>query len=428
MDLPIDISSLGLRGQSVFGLVFFMFIAWGLSSRKSQFPFLAAALTIGIQIVVALFLLRWPPAANALGSLKLAVEALQSATEQGTALVFGYVGGGPAPFEIVDQSATFSFAFRGLPLVIFFSGLSALLWHWKILKFFVRGLAFLLERVFGIGGAVALSSAANTFLGQTEAPLLIKPYLEKVTRSELFMIITGGFATVAGSVMALYAFILAEIDPSILGHVIVASIISVPAAILMAKIMMPEEKGVAPTPAEAADDFGYVNSMDAFMRGVTDGLALYLNIIASLIAFTAFAALVNIILGAFPDVYGAPLSLERIFGFIFRPLMWAAGVPWGEAFQAGTLMGIKTALNELIAYLELASLPAGTFSERSTLIVLYSLCGFANFASLGIVIGGLTVLAPKRREDVIALSPLALMAGTLATLMTGAVIGVLTAP
>ena len=426
MDFPLAVDGWNLRAQSAFGLVFFMGVAWLLSTRKTGFPMFAALGTIILQLGIALFLLEWEPAANALSSLKLAVEALQKATEAGTTLVFGYVGGGPAPFEVIDDSAMFSFAFRGLPLVIFFSGLSALLWHWKILKFFVRGLAALLVRLFGIGGAVALSSAANTFLGQTEAPLLIRPYLSKVTRPELFMIITGGFATVAGSVMALYAFILAEIDPSVLGHIIVASIISVPAAILMAKIMMPEDIGVEPTPAEAADDFGYVSSMDAFMRGVTDGLALYLNIIASLIAFTAFAALVNIILNAFPDVFGAPLSLERIFGFIFRPFMWAAGVPWQEAFQAGSLMGVKTALNELIAYLELSKLPEGTFSERTTLIVIYSLCGFANFASLGIVIGGLTVLAPDRRQDVINLSPRALIAGTLATLMTGAVIGLIT--
>ncbi|MCK5749663.1 MAG: nucleoside:proton symporter, partial [Oricola sp.] len=254
-------------------------------------------------------------------------------------------------------------------------------------------------------------------------PLMIRPYLNKVSRSELFIIITGGFATVAGSVMAVYAIILENVDPSVLGHIIVASIISVPAAILMAQVMIPAEKGEVPTPADAADDFSYASSMDAFVRGVTDGLALYLNIIAALIAFTALAALVNIILDIFPDVAGEPLTLERILGVIFMPLMWLAGIPWNEAFDAGSLMGIKTAVNELVAYVSLAGVPDGTFSERSFLIIVYSLCGFANFASLGIVIGGLTVLAPERRQDVINLAPRALVAGTLATLMTGAVIG-----
>ncbi|HXI87044.1 MAG TPA: nucleoside transporter C-terminal domain-containing protein, partial [Parvularculaceae bacterium] len=266
---------------------------------------------------------------------------------------------------------------------------------------------------------------ANTFLGQTEAPLLIRAYLSKVTRAELLIIITGGFATVAGSVMAVYATILNNVEPSILGHIIVASIISVPAAITIGQVMMPEEKGVKPTPAEAADDFGYASSMDAFMRGVTDGLGLYLNIIASLIAFTAFAALINIMLSAAPDVAGAPLTLQRILGAGFAPLMWLAGVPWKEAFDAGSLMGVKTAVNELVAYVELARLPAGTFDERSFLITVYSLCGFANFSSLGIVIGGLSALAPDRRQDVIELAPRALVAGTLATLMTGAVLGLI---
>lgn len=425
MDLPFDIGAIGLRGQSAIGIVAFVFVAWLFSTGKTRFPFFIAVTTIAAQIGIALLLLYLPPARDALGSLQVVVRALQEATAAGTTFVFGHLGGGEPPFEVVNPGGMFSFAFGALPLVIFFSGLSALLWHWRVLKVFVRGLAFLLQRVFNVGGAVALSSAANTFLGQTEAPLLIRPYLSKVSKPELFIIITGGFATVAGSVMAVYATILAEVDPSMLGHIIVASIISVPAAILMAQVMMPEEKGVTPTPAAAADDFGYASSMDAFMRGVTDGLGLYLNIIASLIAFTAFAALVNIMLAAGPDVLGGPLTLERILGTIFAPFMWLAGVPWAEAFQAGSLMGVKTAVNELVAYVELAKLPPGTFSERTLLIVIYSLCGFANFASLGIVIGGLTALAPDRRQDVIALAPRALIAGTLATLMTGAVIGLI---
>lgn len=422
MDIPFD---LGLRGQSALGLVAFVFIAWLFSSQKKRFPFFAAVWAIGAQILIAAFLLYTPPARAALASLQGAVRALQAATAEGTTFVFGFLGGGDAPFEVVNEGAMFSFAFGALPLVIFFSGLSAVMWHWGILKLFVRGFAFLLERVFRVGGAVALSSAANTFLGQTEAPLLIRPYLNKITRSEMLIVITGGFATVAGSVMAVFATLLSNVEPSILGHIIVASIISVPAAILMAQIMLPEEKGVSPTTVGAADDFGYGSSMDAFMRGVTDGLGLYLNIIASLIAFIAAVALFNIVLGTLPDVAGAPITLERILGYLFAPLMWLAGVPASEALAAGEYMGLKTALNEFVAYLRLANVEEGVFSERSLLIVIYSLCGFANFSSLGIVIGGLTALAPERREDVIELAPRALVAGTLATLMTGAVIGLI---
>ncbi len=425
MELPFDIGAIGLRGQSALGLVAFTFIAWLFSSNKLRFPFFAAIWTIAAQIALAWLLLYLPPARDALGSLQVVVTALQEATRAGTSFVFGYLGGAAPPFEVSDKGAMFNFAFGALPLVIFFSGLSAMLWHWGILKIFVKGFAFLLEKVFRVGGAVALSSAANTFLGQTEAPLLIRPFLARVTRAELFIIITGGYATVAGSVMAVYATILANVDPSILGHIIVASLISVPAAILMAQVMMPEEKGVTPTSSDAADDFKYASSMDAFVRGVTDGLGLYLNIIASLIAFTALAALVNIMLSAAPDVAGAPLTLERILGFIFAPLMWLAGVPWKDAFDAGALMGIKTAVNELVAYVELAKEGPGHFDERTLLIIVYSLCGFANFASLGIIIGGFTALAPERRQDVIDLAPRALISGTLATLMTGAVIGII---
>lgn len=425
MEFPVDLSTIGPRAQSAIGLAGFTLIAWVLSTKKLRFPLMTAIWTIAAQIGLAALLLYVPPAQQALASLQVVVDALAAATRAGTSFVFGYLGGAEAPFEIRNGGAMFNFAFQALPLVIFFSGLSALLWHWGVLKLFVKGMAFLLERVFRVGGAVALSSAANTFLGQTEAPLLIRPFLSKVTRAELFIVITGGFATVAGSVMAVYATILAEVDPSILGHIIVASIISVPAAILMAQVMMPEEKGVTPTPAGAADDFKYASSMDAFVRGVTDGLGLYLNIIASLIAFTAFAALINIMLSAAPDIAGAPLTLERLLGWVFAPFMWLAGVPWSEAFGAGSLMGIKTAVNELVAYVELAKAGPDAFSERSFLIIVYSLCGFANFASLGIIIGGFTALAPDRRQDVIELAPRALISGTLATLMTGAVIGLI---
>ena len=416
---------MALRAQSAAGLVVFVLIAWALSERKLQFPLLSAAWTIAAQILIAGLLLYIPGAKDALAFLNVVVDALQQATEAGTSFVFGHLGGGEAPFDVTNEEATFNFAFRALPLVIFFSGLSALLWHVGLLKLFVHGLAFLLTRVFNVGGAVGLAAAANTFLGQTEAPLLIRAFLSKLSRSELFVVITGGFATVAGSVMVLYATLLDPQLPSVLGHIIVASLISVPAAILMAQIMIPPHKEEIPTPAGAADDFKYASAMDAFMRGVTDGLGLYLNIIASLIAFTAFAALINIMLGGLPAFLGEPLTLERMLGWFFGPLMWLAGIPWSEAFDAGSLMGIKTAVNEVVAYRALAQTPEGVFSPRTVLILIYAMCGFANFASLGIVIGGLTALCPERRQDVIALAPRALIAGTLATLMTGAVIGLI---
>ncbi len=423
LDLPFDIPETSLRLRSFLGLFAFMAIAWLFSENRGRFPFKVAVITVIAQMAIAGLLLYTPGARDALAFLNVVVSTLQQATEAGTSLVFGHLGGGDAPFDVTNEGAMFNFAFRALPLLIFFSALSALLWHVGILKIFIRAFAFLLTKVFDVGGAVALAAAANTFLGQSEAPLLIRAFLAKLSRSEFFVVITGGFATVAGSVMVLYATLLEPMQPSVLGHIIVASVISVPAAILMSQIIIPPEKGAIPTPVNAADDFKYSGSMDAFMHGMTDGLKLYANVVASLIVFTAFAELVNIMLSAAPDVAGAPLTLQRILGVVFAPLMWLTGVPWSEAFDAGSLMGVKTVLNELVAYIQFAQMPADTFDERTRLILIYSLCGFANIASLGIVVGGLTAIAPERRQDVLELGPKALVAGTFSTLMTGAVIG-----
>ncbi len=427
----MDFSGLewGLRAQSAIGLFGFMGIAWLLSERKSYFPVFNSLWAIATQIAIALFLLQFEPARNVLRSLNSVVSALQEATGAGTEFLFGYLGRSDnMPFEIAPggESGLFIFTFQALPLVVFISALSALLWHWGILKWTIKGFAVVLSRIFGVGGAVSLAAAANIFLGQTEAPLLIRAYLERLTRTELFTVITSGYATVAGSVIVVYAAVLATIEPSILGHIIVASIISVPAALLISKIMVPPAKGEMPTAADAGDAFKYEGSMDAFMTGVTEGGKLWANIVISILAFVALAALVNIMLGAWaPAIGGEPLSLERILGWLFAPLMWLAGIPWSEASTAGQYMGVKTVLNELIAYFQLAGIEEGKLSERSELILIYSLCGFANIGSLGIVIGGLSSLVPSRRSDIIQLAPKAMIAGTLTTMMTGAVIGLI---
>ena len=406
-----------------------MAIAWLLSERKTRFPFFSAVWAVLAQLAVAGFFLQFDPARRALRGLNGVVSALQAATLEGTGFLFGYMGtSDPAamPFEVTNEGGLFIFAFQGLFLVVFISALSAVLWHWGILKWLVRGFALILSKLFGVGGAVALAGAANVFLGQTEAPLLIRAYLDRVTRSELFTVITSGYATVAGSVIVLYATILAPIEPSILGHIIVASIISVPAALLLGRIMVPYTDDETPTPTAAGDDFRYEGSMDAFMHGVTEGGRLWWNIVISILAFIALAALVNIMLDAFiPDVAGGPLTIQRVLGWGFMPLMWLAGVPLEEAFQAGQLMGIKTALNEVIAYVQLAGPENDNLSDRTKLILVYALCGFANIGSLGIVIGGLSGLVPNRRKEIIQLAPKALVGGTLATLMSGAVVGII---
>ncbi len=409
--------------QSVFGLVVLVAIAWGLSENRSKFDWRLVVVGVGAQLLLGLLLLKAPWAREALLALNGVVKALEQSTQAGTSLVFGYVGGGRAPFEVTDSSAMFIMGFQALPIVLVMSALSALLWHLKILKWITRGFSFLLQRTMKIGGAVGLACAANVFMGMIEAPLLIRAYLARLTRSELFVVMTTGLATIAGTVLVLYAIILGPVIEGALGHIITASLISLPAAVILARIMVP---GDGVTDAEDIDEtVEYRGALDAVMKGTQDGLQLVLTIIATLIVMTALVALTNVILGIFPDVGDSALSVQRIFGWIFAPLVWLIGVPWSEAMDAGALMGTKTILNEFLAYIDLAALPEGTLSERSELIMIYALCGFANLGSVGMMVSALVAMVPERRDEVIGLGIKSLVAGTLATSMTGAVVGIL---
>ena len=413
--------------QSAFGLVLFIGLAWALSENRRAFSWRAVLVGLALQVGLALLLLRLPASQAGLIALNDAVEALTEATRAGTGFVFGYIGGGPTPFEVTAPQSSFVLAFQALPLVLVMSALSALLWHWGILGGITRGLGYVLQKTMGIGGAVGLASAANAFVGMVEAPLLIRPYLERLTRSELFMTMTVGLATVSGTVLVLYASILSPIVPGALGQILIASLISLPAGILIARLLVPEEPYARPT--GIGDDvplLEYQSSMDAVTRGTFEGLQLLLNIMAMLIVMVALVALTNILLALLPDITGAPLTLQRMLGWVFAPLVWAMGVPPEEIYVAGQLMGTKTILNEFIAFIDLAALPAGTLSDRSTLIMVYALCGFANFGSVGILIGGMTALIPSRRQEIVTLGTRAIVSGTLATSMTGAVIGLIT--
>lgn len=413
--------------QSAFGLVLFIALAWALSENRRAFSWRAVLVGLALQVGLALLLLRLPASQAGLIALNDAVEALTEATRAGTGFVFGYIGGGPTPFEVTAPQSSFVLAFQALPLVLVMSALSALLWHWGILGSITRGLGYVLQRTMGIGGAVGLASAANAFVGMVEAPLLIRPYLERLTRFELFMTMTVGLATVSGTVLVLYASILSPIVPGALGQILIASLISLPAGILIARLMVPEEPYAKPT--GIGDDvplLEYQSSMDAVTRGTFEGLHLLLNIMAMLIVMVALVALTNILLALLPDIMGAPLTLQRMLGWVFAPLVWAMGVPPDEIYVAGQLMGTKTILNEFIAFIDLTALPAGTLSDRSTLIMVYALCGFANFGSVGILIGGMTALIPSRRQEIVTLGTRAIVSGTLATSMTGAVIGLIT--
>jgi CNT family concentrative nucleoside transporter len=397
--------------------------AWAMSEDRRAFPWRTVAAGLALQIALALLLLKVGPARAVLLSLNGVVDALMAATHAGTAFVFGYVGGAAPPFAVTSTSGLSSFAFQVLPLVIVISALAALLWHWRVLPLIVGSFAWALRKTLNLGGAVGLGSAATVFLGMIEAPLLIRPYLAKLTRSELFTLFTVGLSTVAGTVFVLYATILRNAVPGALGHILVASVLSLFSAIVIARVMLPGETQTARD--AAADDFKFRSSMDAIARGTEDGLRLWLSIVAMLLVVVALVALADILLKHLPDAFGAPLTVERIFGWLFSPLAWLLGIPWHEAPTAGSLMGDKTVLNEFVAYLHLAALPEGALDPRARLIMVYALCGFANLGSVGIMIASITGMAPERRADIVPLALRALVSGTLASAMTGAVIGLL---
>ena len=339
-------------------------------------------------------------------------------------MVFGYLGGGPLPFEESYPGASFVFAFRSLPLVVFIGALSAVLYHYRVLPFVVRGFAWVLTKTLGISEAASFSTAANVFIGMVEAPLLVRPYLLTMTRSELFIVMTGGMATIAGTVYALYASFLDGIIPDPAGHLLTASIISAPAAIVIALILVPrtgdESKG-----AEVEFDQIYENGADALTRGAIDGLRLFAYIIGMLIVLVALVEFISIVLGLLPDILDGPLTMQRMLGWLLAPVVWLLGIPWSEATSAGQLLGTKVVLNELVAYVQMAELPAGSLSERSSLIMAYSICGFANFGSLGIMTGGIGAIVPERRLEIAQLGMKSILAGTMATCMTGAIAGLL---
>jgi CNT family concentrative nucleoside transporter len=412
--------------QGLFGLAALAAFCWAASEDRRSVRLRVLGTGMGIQFALALVFLKLPPAKELFLLLNRLVMALQEATTSGTAFVFGYLGGAPSPFQAADNPAatTFILAFQALPLILVMSALSALLFYWKALPLVVRGFSWLLQKSMNIGGALGLGAAANIFVGMIEAPLFIRPYLKEMTRSEIFTVMTCGMATIAGTVMVLYASILGGAVENALGHILVASIISAPAAITVAAVMVPETK--EPTSGRIVPPQQATSSMDAVTKGTLAGLDLLLNVIAMLVVLVALVHLVNLILGLLPGAGGEDLSLQRILGWIMAPVVWLIGIPWSEAGAAGSLMGTKTILNEFLAYLQLIGLEEGVLSERSRLIMIYAMCGFANFGSLGIMIGGLGTMAPERREEIVSLGMRSIVAGTVATLMTGAVVGIVT--
>ena len=411
------------HAQSASGLIVLLLLAWLLSERRREVSWRLVALGMPLQIGLAALLLKLPLAATLFAELNRGVVAVQHATEAGSTFVFGFLGGGPVPYQETHPGASVVLAFRILPLIIVVSALAALLTYWRILPAVVAGLARLFERALGIGGAVALCAVANPFLGMVESSILVRPYIGRLTRSELCIVMCTGLATIAGTVLVLYASMLANVIPNSAGHLLVASVISLPAAVVMARIMIPES--AAPTPGELVrgDVHG---AFEAITQGTRQRLELFLNIVAILLVFVALVHLLDELIELLPQVRGSPLTLERLLGWAFAPVAWLLGVPWREASTVGGLLGTKTVLNELIAYRELAALGGDVLGERSRLIATYALCGFANFGSVGILVTGLATMAPARRAEIAGLGLRALAGGTLATCATAAVVGMLT--
>ena len=408
--------------QCILGIFVMLLIAWGLSENRRVVAWRTVIAGVVLQFVLALFILKIPVFQRFFFGLNSLVDAFDSATRAGTSFVFGYLGGGSAPFETRFPEAGFILAFRALPLVLVMSALSALLFYWRILPLLVKGFSLLLERILGVGGAVCLGAAANVFLGMVEAPLFVRPYLKDMNRAELFITMSCGMATVSGTVMVLYATILGPMVPDAMGHILVASLISAPAAIVVSILMVPS---TAPMVAgELVPPLVSHSSMDAITQGTEEGVKLLINIVAMLIVLVALVQLANTVLGLLPPVGGQPVTLQAILGTLMAPVVWLTGVPWSEAPTAGALMGTKTILNEFIAYVDLAHLDPTALSPRSRVIMTYALCGFANLGSLGILIGGMGTMCPERRRDIVQLGAKTLVSGTLATCMTGAVVGI----
>ena len=417
---------MALAMQSLMGFIAMYAIAWAISEKRNVINWRTVFGAIVLQVVMFVLLFKFPYFKDASAALNEALNGLAAATRVGTNFVFGYLGASAnpadAPFPVKDGGNTFVLMTMALPLIIVVSALSSLLFYWRILPLIVNVFSWVLKKTIGIGGAVGVSTAANVFLGTVEAPMFIKPYLAKLSRGELFITMAGGMAGIAGTVMVLYGVILRDVVPDAIGHILIVSFISAPAAIAFSALMVPHEGPV--TDGDITTDRPSSSVMDAITQGTVDGVSSYINVAAMLIVLTALIALTNMIISIPFDKGSAP-TLQGILGWIMRPVVWLIGIPWSEAQTAGALMGTKTVLNEFIAFLDLAKLSVDALSERSRVIMIYALCGFANFASIGIMIGGLGTICPERRSDIIDLGYKSLIAGTLATLSCGALVGII---
>ena len=409
--------------QALIGLAMMLGVCYLLSERRRDIRLGLVAKSLALQLGLAALLLKLPASQQLFLALGKGIDLLRAATETGSQFIFGYLGGGEAPFATSLPAGGAVLAFQAMPLVIVVSALSAMLMYWRVLPLLMRGLSLLLVKTLGIGGAQGLGVAANAVLGMVESPLLIKPYLKRLNRGELFAIMCAGMATIAGTMLALEAAVISRVVPGAIGHLISCSIITLPAAIYVSHLLVPDRSQV--TAGDLPDGGGAASLMDAIATGTMNGLQLFLNIIAMVIVMVALVYLVNAVLGLGPAVGGQAPSLEGLFGLLMAPLTMMMGVPWQEALVTGQLMGVKLALTEFVAYVRFAEIPPEALSERTRIIMAYALCGFANFVSLGIMVTGLVTMVPERRAEVLELGFKSLWAGALATCTSAALVGLL---
>ncbi len=410
--------------QSALGIIALLAVAWALSERRGDVVW--RTVWSGMLLALALVLLfRWTPGAQTLLLwVNQLLDVMLEATRAGTSMVFGHLGGGPTPYTVSQPQSLFVLATQALPVVLLISALSALLFHLGIIGRIVQAFGWALSRTMGLNGVVGVSAAANAFVGMVEGPVVVRPFLPHLTRGELFMTMVCGMATISGSILVLYATLLKPLLPDAFSHLMAASVIAIPVSLVVSALMIPTALSTQAAPL--ARDADHDSAISALARGTSEGVELVINIIAMLIVFVGLVAMINIGLKALPDVAGAPLSAERIFGVCFAPLAWLVGVPWSEAATAGTLLGKKTVLNEFVAFADLANLPATELSARSRLLMTYALAGFANFGSVGIMIGGLRpIMPPERRGELSALAMKSLPAGLLASCLTAALVGLI---
>ena len=409
--------------QGILGLAAIVFGCALFSTNRAAISPVLVLKSVALQFLLAVLLLKLPASQHLFWFLNQGMDVLQRATLAGTSFIFGFVGGGQPPYAVTVEHASMVLAFQTLPMIIVISVLSGLLIYWRILPLLLRLMSLLLEKTLKVGGALGLAIVSNAFLGMVESPLLIKPYMSKLSSSEFLAVMIAGMATIAGSMMAIEAAVISHVVPNAVGHLLSASLIILPGVVYVSHLLMPNTGPV--TSHDSAIDRGGNSTMDVVANSTQVGLQMVLNIVAMIIVVVALVYLLNAFLGLFPDIAGRPVSMERILGYVLAPVTWLMGIPWSEALQTGELLGTKTVLTEFIAYVNLGQLPVDALSERSRTIMTYALCGFANFISLGIMVTGLITLVPERREEILRFGFKSLVAGSLATFTSACVVGVL---